>query len=456
MPKVEKTTLQDNVYRISILLEKDEYKKEFTNKLKEYRKTAQWKGFRRGSAPIPFVKKMVGPQIFHELIGNLSNKALYDFVEGEKLNYIGSPIPSVDVDQQVVTMNMDEDIKFSYDIAVVPESELKEPTDHTFTFYKVNDLDKASKKELENARLSLGKMEEIEKKFDDKVTLTLKLSELDGKKVKEGGIEHEVDIPVAMINSDEIKKQLKKAKVGDTFTLAPFTDLTVKDEKQIASQYLGMNPDYEGELPQSFQAEIIKAAHKIPAELNKEFFDQVFGPDVVDSEEKALAKFEEFFESKYKHEANQILLINWKSYLQENNKVDLPSDYIKKIITTTNQGIDEESLTKDLPIIEKDLLWSTTRSKLIAKYEVPEATEHDIQHAIAHSIGSQYGIDPHHEIIINIAKDTMKKDKQKVEATYYGIMEGRLFDKVKDSLKTKDKMVSTEKFAEVIAEAFKA
>ncbi len=455
MPKVEKTTIEDNVYRISILLEKDEYKNEFTKKLKEYRKTAQWKGFRKGAAPIPFVKKMVGPQIFHELIGNLSNKALYDFVEGEKLNYIGSPIPSVDVEQQVVTMNMDEDISFSYDIAVVPEKDLKEPTDHTFTLYKVNDLDKAAKKELETARLSLGKMEEVQKTFDDKVTLTLKLTELEGKKTKEGGIVNEVDIPVAMINNDDTKKELKKAKVGDSFILSPFADLTVKDEKQIASQYLGMNPDYEGELPQSFQAEIIKAVHKIPADLNKEFFDQVFGPDVVDSEEKAVEKFIEFFESKYKHEADQILLINWKKYLQENNIVDLPSEYIKKIITTTNDGIDEEALNKDLPIIEKDLLWSGTRLKLVAKYEVPEASEHDIQHAIAHSIGSQYGIDPHHEIITNIAKDTMKKDKQKVEATYYGIMEGRLFDKVKDSLKTKEEKVSTEKFGEILADTFK-
>jgi len=454
MSKVEKTTLEDNVYRISITLEKADVQKEFTKKLKEYRKDAQWKGFRKGTAPLPFVKKMVGNQIFHEMVEKMTSKALFDKIEEEKINYIGSPIAADDVPNPSLKMDMEDDINFAFDLAVIPEVEIKEPTNKVFDFYKVNNLEDVAKKELEQAQISMGKEEATDANFDESSVLTVKLSELEGDKIKEDGVTHETTLRIAEIENEKLAKKLAKAKVGDAFDFAPFEDLSVKDEKYITTTYLGLVDDFEGELPQKFTTEIISATKKVPAELNQELFDGLFGPGAVDSEEKAIEKLVEYFESKYTHEANQMLMMNWKDYLQENNKIELPSAYIKKVIMAGNQGIDAEAVDKDLPVIEKDLVWSTIRTKLIEKYDVAPATEHDIEHAIAHSIGSQYGIDPHHEIIVNIARDTMKKDQAKVEATFKGIMEGRLFDTIKESLKTKDVPLSDVKFADKIKETF--
>lgn len=456
MSKVEKTTLEDNVYRISITLEKADVQKEFVKKLKEYRKDAQWKGFRKGTAPLPFVKKMVGTQIFHEMVEKMTSTALFDKIDEDKINYIGTPMAADDVASPSIKMDMDEDIKFAFDLAVMPEVEIKEPTKKVFDFFKVNNLNDVAKKELEQAQISMGKDEPTDAKFDDSSALTIKLSELDGKKVKEDGVTHEAALRIAEIENEKLTKKLAKAKVGDAFDFAPFSDLSVKDEKYITTTYLGLADDFEGELPQNFKAEIISATKKVPAEMNQELFDGLFGPGAVESEEKAIEKLVEFFDAKYMNEANQMLLMHWKEYLQENNKIKLPSTYIKKVIMAGNQGIEEEAIDKDLPIIEKDLVWSTIRTKLIEKHEVAPATEHDIEHAIAHSIGSQYGIDPHHEVIVNIAKDTMKKDKQKVEATFNGIMEGRLFDAIKESLKKKDVELSDTQFADKIKEVFEA
>ncbi len=454
MSKVEKTTLEDNVYRISVTLEKEDVQKEFTKKLKEYRKTAQWKGFRKGTAPLTFVKKMVGNQIFHEMVEKMTSTALFDKIEEDEINYIGSPIAADDVVPPEIKMDMDEDILFAFDLAVMPDVEIKEPTKKTFDFYKVNNLTDVAKKELEQAQISMGKEEPTEAKFDESAVLTVQLSELEGKEAKEGGVTHEATLRIAEIENEKLVKKLAKAKVGDAFDFAPFEDLTVKDEKYITTTYLGLADDFEGELPQKFKAEIISATKKVPAELNQELFDGLFGPGAVDTEDKAVEKLVEYFEAKYNNEANQMLLMAWKQYLQENNKMKLPSAYLKKVIMVGNQGIDEAAVDKDLPVIEKDLVWSTIRDRLIEKYDVAPATEHDIEHAIAHSIGSQYGIDPHHEVIRNIARDTMKKDQNKVEATFKGIMEGRLFDTLKDTLKTKDVELSDVQFADKIKEVF--
>ena len=454
MSKVEKTTLEDNVYRISVTLEKADVQKEFTKKLKEYRKTAQWKGFRKGTAPLTFVKKMVGNQIFNEMVEKMTTKALFDKIEEDKINYIGSPMVAEDLRTPPLSMETEEDIHFVFELVAMPEVAIKEPTNKTFDFYKVNNLKDVAKKELEQAQISMGKEEPTEAKFDESAVLTIQLSELEGKEAKEGGVTHEATLRIAEIENEKLVKKLAKAKVGDAFDFAPFADLTVKDEQYITTTYLGLEDDFEGELPQKFTAEIISATKKVPAELNQELFDGLFGPGTVDSEEQAIEKLVEFFEAKYTNEANQILLMSWKQYLQENNEIELPSAYIKKVIVVGNQGIDEDALEEDLPIIEKDLVWSTIRDGLIKKYDVAPATEHDIEHAIAHSIGSQYGIDPHHEIIMNIARDTMKKDQNKVEATFKGIMEGRLFDTIKDSLKTKDVELSDVQFADKIKEVF--
>jgi len=456
MPIVEKTTLEDNVYRISIVLEKADVQKEFINKLKEYRKDAQWKGFRKGTAPLPFVKKMVGNQIFHEMVEKMTSTALFDKIDEDKINYIGNPIAVEDETTLSIKMDMEEDIKFAFDLAVMPDVEIKEPSKKVFDFFKVNNLSEVAKKELGQAQISMGKEEPTDAKFDDSVVLSIKLSELDGKKAKESGVTHEATLRIAEIENEKLTKKLAKAKVGDSFDFSPFSDLSVKDEKYITTTYLGLADDFEGEIPQKFTAEIISATKKVPAEMNQELFDGLFGPGAVESEEKAIEKLVEFFEAKYTNEANQILLMNWKQYLQENNEIKLPSEYIKKVIIAGNQGVDTEAIEKDLPIIEKDLIWSTIRTKLIEKYEVAAATEKDIVHAIAHSIGSQYGIDSHHEVIMNIARDTMKKDQRKVEATFNGIMEGRLFDTIKESLKTKDIGLSDTEFADKIKETFEA
>ncbi|HHB78149.1 MAG TPA: hypothetical protein ENK85_02810 [Saprospiraceae bacterium] len=454
MSKVEKTNLEDNVYRISITLEKDDVQKEFTKKLKEYRKNAQWKGFRKGAAPLTFVKKMVGNQIYLEMIEKMTSKALFDKIDEDKFNYIGSPIAADDFEPPEIKMDQNEDIQFAFDLAVVPDFDIQEPIDHTFDYYKVNNLQEIAQKELEQAQLSMGTDEAADAEFDESATLTIKLTELDGDTPKEGGISHEATLRVAEIDNDKLIKTLAKAKVGDSFDWAPFEDLSVKDEKYIASTFLGLADDFEGELPQKLNAEIISATKKVPAEANQDFFDSLFGPGVVDSEEKALEKLVEFFEGKFTNEANQILMMNWKNYLLDNNQVKLPSEFIKKMIMATNDGIEEEAIDKDLPLIEKDLIWSTIRTNLVDKYEVAAPTEHEIKHAIAHSIGRQYGIDPHHEIIMNVAEETMQKDKSKVESTFNGLLDTGLFETVRPSLKTNDLSVSDTEFNEKIKETF--
>lgn len=456
MSKVEKTTIEDNVYRISITLGKEELETELNKKLKEYRKNAQWKGFRKGTAPLSFVKKMVGNQLFSDIIEKMTSEALFGKIKEDNLNYIGTPIPADNVPVPELSMNNIEDLKFAFDVAVVPNFDVKEPTDVEFESYKISNLDELAKKELEQAQLSLGTDEPTEANFDESASLQVKLSELDGDTIKEGGVTNETTLKVAEIDNEKLKTKLAKAKVGDSFDFAPFEDLSVKDEKYVSSTLLGLDEAYEGELPQKFNAEIISATKRVPAEKNQEFWDRLFGEGLVDSEEKAIGRLVEYFESRYENDNAQILMKNWKDKLMEENAVALPSDYIKKIISETNQGIEEEALDKDLPLIEEDLVWSTIRQQLLTKYKIPEATEHDIEHAIAHSIGSQYGIDPHHEIIMNMAKDTMKQDKNKVESTFYALMEGRLFDRIKPTLKTQEVFLTDKDFEDKVKETFEA
>ena len=54
------------------------------------------KGFRKGKTPISVISKMYGPSVFADMIDDLFNRALHDYLETEKIKYIAQPMLAED------------------------------------------------------------------------------------------------------------------------------------------------------------------------------------------------------------------------------------------------------------------------------------------------------------------------------------------------------------------------
>jgi trigger factor len=124
------------------------------------------------------------------------------------------------------------------------------------------------------------------------------------------------------------------------------------------------------------------------AELNQEFFDKVFGPNVVDSEEAFKEKVKVILSENYNKEANVYNDEQVKEALIASTNIELPESFLKEWLLRANDGkVTEEQIEKEYPIYAKQLVWSL----------------------ISHQISKTNEIKGEHEEVIEKTKDMIRE-----------------------------------------------
>jgi trigger factor len=78
--------------KLTVKLSKDDFMPSFEKTLKQYAKTANVPGFRKGMVPAGMLKKMHGPSIFNEEVVRAAGKKLEDYMKEEKLSIFAQPM----------------------------------------------------------------------------------------------------------------------------------------------------------------------------------------------------------------------------------------------------------------------------------------------------------------------------------------------------------------------------
>ena len=92
--KVTKNQIDDLNMTVNIALGKDDWTEPRKKKLNEYRRNADIRGFRRGMAPMSLIERIHGGQALAEVVNTLVTDELNKFIEENKLNVLGEPLPS--------------------------------------------------------------------------------------------------------------------------------------------------------------------------------------------------------------------------------------------------------------------------------------------------------------------------------------------------------------------------
>ena len=339
---------------VTINIEKSDYADKVNNILSDYRKSANVPGFRKGQVPMGLVKKQYGKAVTIDEVNKLLQESLGKYLTEEKLDVLGSPLPTPqdDIDWDAET------ISFDFEIGLSPEFDIKLKGRKAIPHYIIQADDKLIQDQITNIQKQYGQLiSKTEVSEGDEITGVFFNDE--------AGIESTTTITTDKLKGKTNLKKFLGAKVGDIITVK--TKGLFNDSHDLMT-YLKVDHDAAHELNVQVTFSINEINTRGLADLDQELFDKLFGKDVVKTVTELKDKLKADAEKQFIQQADQKLLNDVTEYLVENTKFDLPQDFLQKWLQTAGDQILTEAEAKaEYEKSEKSMRYQLIESKLIVE-----------------------------------------------------------------------------------------
>ena len=327
-----KKQIDDLNLELTIEIVPEDYAEEVRKKLAERRRTAEFKGFRKGMVPASLIKRVYGEQALVDAVNDVITTSLDKYITDNGLHLLGEPLGSEN--QPEVEWADGNSFTFVFDAALSPEVNVEvEPADEIVQ-YSITTSAKEKATAVENVKKYYEEKKDAEPKSDEEI------------------------------------------------------------EKEVTER--------------------LKEEHKQEAEwrLSKDIRD--------------------FYVAKA--------------------GLKLPEEFLKRWLFAANQGkISKEDIEKDFAGFCEDFKWQLVRGKLMEKFGFKVEHE-DIYEAAKAYVSYQYamyGIGNVPEDMITEAVANIMKDRRQLERLSEQVEDQKVIGKIKETVKFKDKKISSEKFREL-------
>lgn len=296
---------KDNFARIDVAVEKSDYVEDYNKRLSNIASNVSMRGFRKGHVPKGLILKMYGESIHIDAVSEAVSSKLMDFVQEQELKTIGQPIMPKELEQGEKLK--EDEMTLTFYLALIPTLEDSIlSTEDTLTYYKPTVTDEQVSEQLERLLKTNSKFVEGDHIVPN-AFISGSLAELDGDTPKEGGIQVERTLVYPDFMTDEEEKAKFDGAPKDSIVIFnPYKAYGGKKSELKALFRLDEMTDEQVEQykDSTFSYEIKEISYSQKADLDQEFFDKVFGPDKVHSEEEALAELRSNFEQNLKANAD--------------------------------------------------------------------------------------------------------------------------------------------------------
>jgi trigger factor len=347
---------------VKININPEDYQPRVDKAIKENAKKAKLPGFRPGMVPAAHIKKMYGKSILVDEINNLLSDTLNKYLEEQKLEVLGQPLPKVDNEKEY-NWDFNDNFEFNYELGLAPQFEINFSSKDKVTQYVIKVDDETLASRIKNIRRSYGKMTNPDVSADDDV-LYADLAQLspDGS-VFEGGISNTASVRLDQIKDEKIKKSLIGLKKGDVVTLD--IQKAFDNEAPKVAGLLKIEEDEAAELKSKFQLTVKNVNRLEESDLNQEFFDKLFGEGTVTTEAEFTAKITEEIETMMVQDSERKLQDD--IYKMSVAKVDfnLPDEFLKRWLKATNEKLSDEELNGGYNDFATNLKWTLIENKII-------------------------------------------------------------------------------------------
>ena len=336
---------------ISVQIEKKDYEGKVIEVLKNYSKTAKIPGFRKGFVPMGLIKKQYGNAVKVDEINKLLDSSLKKYINENKLDILGGPIPKTDNE-----IDWDSElINFDFEIGYSPEFKINFKAKKPIIKFEVKADKKMIDNQLKNIQSRYGKL--VSKIKIDKT------SEITALFKSEDDIINNSSMFKIETLKPSFAKKLIGLKVGDV--VSQNASKIFREE-----QDLSRNTKIELSKAKQYKNNLVITIEEINerelADLNQELFDKVFGKNSVKSIAEMKSKLGDDFVKQFQTQVDQKLMNDTIEYLIDSTKVNLPSDFLIKWMKLNSEkkiSIDEAKIEYEKS--EKGMKYQLIESKII-------------------------------------------------------------------------------------------
>ena len=433
--KLEQNRIDDLNLQLTLSVAGEDYADNRKKKLNDYRKKAEFKGFRKGMVPMSLVEKLYGQQARVDAVNDVIAEGLNNFINENNLRVLGEPLPSEDTPHN--DWSADNEFVFKFDIAQNPEISFELSKEDEVVYYTITATEAAKKEMKENILRQYGSLEEGDAaKEEDFIIVDFE----QGETKVEGTY-------VAIRNvAEAVRNTFVGVKAGDVL------DVNVNEafeNETDRSSMLKINKAELADLDPMFKMTVKNVKTFVSAPLVEETFEKIFG---VKTEDEFDAKIEEKLRGEYSQEADFRFSKDAKNFLLEKANVTIAEDFLKRWVYVVNEGkFTMEDIEKDWALFIVDYKWQMVRNYLMNKYEV-KVEESDL---LASAKGfaayqfAMYGMNNvPEEQLEAFAKNILSQEEQG-RRILDQVENEKTFAAVREVVTLKKKKISVEKFREL-------
>src|SRR5258706_7979729 len=363
---------------IKITLTESDYQPKVEEKVKEYSRKANIKGFRAGKVPSGVIKKMFGKSILVEEVNHLISHSVSDYIKDNHLRILGDPLPNQEK-ARAIDWDTQKSFEFEFQVGMVEDFQYELSPKIKLKSHSIEVNDAAIEETLAEMKQRFGNVTYPEVSGEN--------DNLFGEVTGSDGEKKSSYIPIVKIEKKEQQRFLGLRKEDEV----DFEIEEISSDPEGVARALNLPESEAKNAKGKYTLRISTISHVEPAEINQELFDKVFGNGVVKNEEEFLHKITEAISKNYKRESEHLLDHEIQHFYVDHTKVNMPDAFLKSWLKATSDGkVTDEVLGKEFNDYRNTLKWDLIKNKIAEDLKITVESE-EVKNKAKLLIAEQFG-----------------------------------------------------------------
>ena len=391
---------------------------------------------------------MYGKGILIEEVNQLLTQSVNGYIKENKLNLVGEPLPDVEKGSDI-DWDTQKEFEFSYDLGLAPDFTVDLSENVRVTDYEITLDDQEVDDTIEKLRGQYSRPE-VAETAEVGDTLSGTLRQVNGEFV--------TDQVRLVLKEEAVAAELLPRLVGLTKDGQVTFDLeTAFPNREALARATGVSPEAAEALSGEFELTVGEITRPTPSPLDQEFFDRILGKDAASTEAEFRDKLREIIAENYRRETDALLNKNLREDLIRQNAFDLPDEFLKRWLLTSNEGkVTAEQVEGEYDLYARELRWNLIKNKIAEQNDLKVEHE-EVMNRTRGMVMQQFGLQANSEAMQDtldrIADNFLKAEKGKNYMNLFDqVFNDKVLQLVREKITLEKKPVGVEAFKQLALE----